>query len=253
VACPSNSNAPSGSATCLCNQGYTGPDGGPCQACGAGTYKDSPGSGACSSCPSSVLSYSSQGGPMGQGYVSFNRQESDFLDTGTRTFNFASNGGLTIVTVVRFVGSPGNWERIVDFGNGMWDNNIVLTRQGTSSVLRFFTVEGLQSGSESKNFFIESPSGTITQDTWLTIIARYDASTLRAELTVDGAVVGTATASAALTDKILTKTYAGKSNWGSWDDYLNADMAGLVVLDQHLDLETATALADSMKTLGRGE
>ena len=62
VACPSNANAPSGSATCLCNQGYTGPDGGPCQACGAGTYKDSPGSGACTACQpgrhSSLLSLS---------------------------------------------------------------------------------------------------------------------------------------------------------------------------------------------------
>ena len=48
--CPSNSNAPSGSVTCLCNPGYTGPDGGPCQACGAGTYKDSPGSGSCTAC-----------------------------------------------------------------------------------------------------------------------------------------------------------------------------------------------------------
>ena len=48
--CPPNSDAPSGSVTCLCNPGYTGPDGGPCQACGAGTYKDSPGSGSCTAC-----------------------------------------------------------------------------------------------------------------------------------------------------------------------------------------------------------
>ena len=48
--CPSNSDAPTGSVTCLCFRGYTGPDGGPCQACGAGTYKDSPGSGACTAC-----------------------------------------------------------------------------------------------------------------------------------------------------------------------------------------------------------
>jgi len=49
--CPPNSDAPSGSVTCLCNPGYTGPDGGTCQACGVGTYKESPGSGACTSCP----------------------------------------------------------------------------------------------------------------------------------------------------------------------------------------------------------
>ena len=90
-----------------------------------------------------------------------------------------------------------------------------------------------------------SPSGTILQDTWYTIIARYDASTLAAELRVNGAVVGTATASAALTDRTLTNTYVGKSNWADTD--LNADMAGLLVVDQYLDLTTAVAHADSME------
>jgi hypothetical protein len=37
--CPSDSNSPSGTTTlenCLCNVGYTGPNGGNCSACGAG-------------------------------------------------------------------------------------------------------------------------------------------------------------------------------------------------------------------------
>jgi len=97
---------------------------------------------------------------------------------------------------------------------------------------------------------ISSPSGTIAQDTWLTIIVRYDASTRAAEMRVDGAVVGTATASAALADRTVTKTYVGKSEWGSDDAYLNADMAGLNVADQYLDLATADALADAMETSG---
>jgi hypothetical protein len=39
--CPANAQAPVGStalASCLCNLGFTGPMGGPCAACGAGTY-----------------------------------------------------------------------------------------------------------------------------------------------------------------------------------------------------------------------
>ena len=42
---------------CLCNPGYTGPDDGTCQACGVGTYKDSPGSRACTSCPAGTCSW----------------------------------------------------------------------------------------------------------------------------------------------------------------------------------------------------
>ena len=55
--CPENSDTPSGSVTCLCNPGYTGPDDGTCQACGVGTYKDSPGSRACTSCSAGTCSW----------------------------------------------------------------------------------------------------------------------------------------------------------------------------------------------------
>jgi hypothetical protein len=40
-----------GKIDCVCNYGYTGPDGGPCTECAVGTYKDTLGSTACVSCP----------------------------------------------------------------------------------------------------------------------------------------------------------------------------------------------------------
>jgi len=51
--CPINSTSPSGSNSveaCQCEEGYSGPDGGPCTACLAGTYKDSIGDGYCQAC-----------------------------------------------------------------------------------------------------------------------------------------------------------------------------------------------------------
>ena len=51
--CPAHSAAlaHSGLITdCLCNTGFTGPDGGPCVACPAGTHKDSNGSADCTNC-----------------------------------------------------------------------------------------------------------------------------------------------------------------------------------------------------------
>lgn len=52
--CPVNSEAPAGSNElndCVCSSGFTGEDGGPCQACEIGKYKSELGDVACSLCP----------------------------------------------------------------------------------------------------------------------------------------------------------------------------------------------------------
>ena len=51
--CPANSASPEGSSAvgeCKCNAGFTGPDGGSCEECLAGTYKEGSGSGECVEC-----------------------------------------------------------------------------------------------------------------------------------------------------------------------------------------------------------
>jgi hypothetical protein len=55
VNCPANSISPANSTSlqaCVCNAGFTGPNGGPCTACVAGTYKTTTGSVACTNCES---------------------------------------------------------------------------------------------------------------------------------------------------------------------------------------------------------
>ena len=54
TACPSGSSSVAGSAfeaACICNRGWTGPDGGPCTTCEAGKFKDTNGAIACTLCP----------------------------------------------------------------------------------------------------------------------------------------------------------------------------------------------------------
>ena len=191
---------------------------------------------------SSVLSYSPSGGPTGKGHVSFDRGQSDYLDGGSLDLKIASNGGLTIVTVVRFTGSAGSYERIIDFSNGAGNENVILARHGSNNYLRLSILNGA-----SWSLSVSASSETFSQNTWLTVIARYDASTQVGEVRVNGAVGGTATASEAIIDRTVSGTYVGKSYWSS-DAYLNADMAGLLVVDNYLDLGTAEAIADSMKT-----
>jgi hypothetical protein len=51
--CPVNSAAPAGSGSisnCICDAGYTGPNGGPCLPCESGKYKSANGSAACTPC-----------------------------------------------------------------------------------------------------------------------------------------------------------------------------------------------------------
>ena len=54
--CPDYTSRSRPTEACRCDPGYTGPDGGPCFACPAGTYKVSVGSGECTPCPKSTNS-----------------------------------------------------------------------------------------------------------------------------------------------------------------------------------------------------
>ena len=61
VACDANAEAPAGStqkASCECQKGYSGPDGGPCASCEPGTYKGHRGSEACQACSPGKISTS---------------------------------------------------------------------------------------------------------------------------------------------------------------------------------------------------
>lgn len=57
--CPANTytdqTGSTSASTCLCNAGYTGLDGGPCNACLVGKYKDNVGSEACLPCKDHTL------------------------------------------------------------------------------------------------------------------------------------------------------------------------------------------------------
>jgi hypothetical protein len=43
--------------------------------------------------------------------------------------------GVSFISAFSFTGSPGNWERIFDFGNGPDTGNFVLSREGRSNNL----------------------------------------------------------------------------------------------------------------------
>jgi hypothetical protein len=187
--------------------------------------------------------YNALGGPQGNGHVTFDRAQSQYLDAGPRTLNIATNGGLTIVAVVRFTGTVGYWERIIDLGSGADDNNLLVTREGTTTNLRFKMMN------VGYPFVLQKKRGVIVQNSWLTVVATYRASTREFWLTVSGVTGSAGTASTAVTDRTLSGTYIGNS-WWSGDAYFNGDMAGVFVVDEYLTTDATSAIADAM---ARGE
>jgi hypothetical protein len=179
-------------------------------------------------------SYNALGGPTGRGHVSFNRANSQFLNAGTRTLNVRSNGGLTIVSVLRFTGDPKRMERIVDLGNGPDQNNIYLARSDVLTKLIFEVLGHIR----------YDGFGNLEQNTWLTVVVRYKASSLDLHVKVnEEEQSGKATSQ--VTDKTYSGTLLGKSHWAG-DDYLNADVAGVFVVDEYLSTDASSYVAESM-------
>jgi hypothetical protein len=175
---------------------------------------------------------------MGQGHVSFNRTQTQYLDGGPLKFNIASNGGLTVVVVVRFTGSPGKFERIIDFADGPMNNSLILARKDMGSNLLFQLREG--------SIKVCEISSVIVQDQWMTIVARYRAQNQTCALEVNGQRVVSTTGSVAITDKTLSMTWVGRSQWSS-DAYLHGNMAGLYVNDQYASDEQCALIADALQ------
>jgi streptogramin lyase len=190
--------------------------------------------------------YNALGGPLGKGHVTFDRAQSQYLDAGARTLNIATNGGLTIVSVVRFTGTAGSWERIIDLGNGPDKDNIVVARPLTTSNVHVNVRNGA-----SVIIDTTSSSGVLVQNSWLTVVVTYRASTREYWLTVNGVGVSTGISPAAVTDRTVSKTWMGRSNWGynaalGYDAFFNGEMAGVFVLDEYLSTNATSAIADAM-------
>ncbi len=190
--------------------------------------------------------YNPLGGPQGKGHVSFNRPQSQYLDAGPRTMNIATNGGLTIVAVVRFTtaGLEGLVEDIFDhtFSNVGYQCHITLRRSYNSLFFgRYESYSG--SGSWVINGWVEN---VIVQSKWLSVVARYRASTREYWFTVNTAAVS-GFASAAVTDSpSSTNTLLGSYGVFESSNNFNGDMAGVFVVDEYLSAEIASAIADDM-------
>jgi hypothetical protein len=166
---------------------------------------------------SNVSFYSSggtSGGTVGQ-YLAF----------GSQTFNMAR--GFSAVCQFAWTNGIGVWERIFDFGIGTNNNNILLTRTGTSTNLLFSYRIG------STEYSVTAVGSIPAQNTLYTVVAIYDPSKPLLSLYVNGTLTSSIPAVVGLDTRTLTQTYVGRSNWGS-DAYSNVNVNYLSVYNRVL-------------------
>jgi hypothetical protein len=182
---------------------------------------------------------------MGQPYVHFERSASQyFMIPGTLRFLFRADdntgiGGYTVISVMRFTGTVGNYERVFDFlnkpaaanGNG---NNIILMRYSTSTKLN------TRLHSDTALVYDGYADNTI-DSSWHTYCVRTTFSTTSVGTTnvwVDGQQYTTTSSTPGNVAKFTTTyNYIGKSAWNG-NAYLNADMRELLVYRMPLSDET---------------
>jgi hypothetical protein len=196
--------------------------------------------------------YNALGGPQGKGHVTFDRAQSQYLDAGPRTLNIATNGGLTIVAVVRFTGSIGQNERLIEIPTvGATENfeTIFLSRIdfSTDLIFRVYQTPSLQL------IVDKTCPAVLLQNTWLTVVVSYRGSTREYSVNVNNANCA-GIASEFVSDRTVAKTYVGRTWWrpdiNDWVAYLNGDIAGVFVVDEYLSTDATSAIADAM---ARGE
>ena len=231
---------------CTCDAGFTGTN--------VGVSQDT---------PSHRPVYMSTSGMLGQGGIKFDRGAVQFLHSRDRTWNIASNGGLTVAVEVKYSGLAGMNERIVDFGSTLerYHDSFLLSRWQDSDqlyaaitekvhiaslalLLRFVRADMTTQTLTPPQIHvitcqamevcqIWSEPGTIVQEEWMYIIFQYDSSNNTMILRKNGRIVGGPTVcSGTPSDRATSnESYVGKSRFLE-DATFHGEMSGLVVADE---------------------
>ena len=131
--------------------------------------------------------------------------------------------------MVKFSGSRGSWERIFDFGNNAERGNILFGRCGGGTGVGFY-IKGMRGGNQCGG----CTGGVINPNAWQTYVVRYNAHSNHWNMMLDNRYIyGNSGCWGRPEDRTLSKTYIGRSNWGS-DAFLEGDIKGIYISDGYL-------------------
>ena len=174
-----------------------------------------------------LFSYPSSSGtqPTSDGTkVSFARASSQYMNFGSQTFDMSR--GFSVTCRFAFTGTLGNWERIIDFGNGPASDNIFIARLSNGNTIRFVYIN-------SATEYVVTSTNSVSQDQINTVTAIYNPSPLSLTIILNGVTTTSNPAVAATTPRTLAFCYVGRSNW-SGDAYLNGDIYSLNIYNRAL-------------------
>lgn len=136
-------------------------------------------------------------------------------------FNEDFSAGITVEAWVRYDSFP-NWSRVMDFGGGSGQDNILLANDGTSTTARLNIHNGAAGSATSS----VPGSSALATGTWIHICATVDASG-NGKFYKNGAQFGSTVTGLALPTNVnRTSNFIGKSNWPS-DGGFNGRIANL--------------------------
>jgi hypothetical protein len=167
--------------------------------------------------------------------IVFNRTNSEYISFAPQTINIATKG-FTVISKIMFTSNIANWERIIDFGNGAGNNNILFARPSTFNMLAFnFSCNNCT----TTQFY---SSNVLFQNIINVCVARYDPYDSGGTSTIwlNGSNIASSNqmSTSAVNsiqlgdDRTANNMYVGKSEWA--DAYLNANIYNLAVYNRAL-------------------
>jgi hypothetical protein len=135
------------------------------------------------------------------------------------------SAGITVVAVYKPTGSPASGERIIDFANGSYNKNIILSRAGSSSDLDLVFFDTTSTGQQL------SATSAITQNQANLFVGTHNGSN-QLTLYSKGAQIGQASGSA-LPNATRNNNYIGVDNFGA-GAWLRGDLAELILYNRIL-------------------
>ncbi|MFN7472287.1 MAG: LamG domain-containing protein, partial [Roseiflexaceae bacterium] len=146
----------------------------------------------------------------------------DYVTVPSGFANFTT--GLTIFAVVN-MGDADSWERIVDFGNGNTNDNIVFARNGASDTLTFETYAGASTRG------VVSASAGVLNATLASYAVTLDGTT--AKIYRNGVLLQSTAYPYLPANVTRANNYIGRSNWPS-DAYLDTQVAAVIMYTRAL-------------------
>ena len=138
------------------------------------------------------------------------------------------NSSFTI-SVWIYPDQAGHYARVIDFGNGVETDNVVLSFTGNYNLKPYFYVTGPTSGGSMKAF----SDIALVQNKWSFLVATYNGT--HGNIYINGEKTGTSNNLFFFPGNIVRKSnFIGKSNWQR-DEYSYSIIDDLRIYNRYLD------------------